>query len=75
MVHRARERVVAGLAIRPQLLDRGHHQWKERREQLLQQIADEEVLLARLAHNGGRKKGILAARHLLDVKDGILIGE
>ena len=51
---RAGQRVIAGLAVRPQLLDRRHHQRKQRRQQLLQQVADEEVLLARLADDGRR---------------------
>ena len=48
------QRVIAGLAVRPQLLDRRHDQREQRRQQLLQQIADEEILLPRLADDGRR---------------------
>src|ERR1044071_1621662 len=63
--HRGAQRVVAGLAIGPQLLHRGHHQRKERRQQLLQQIADEEVLLPRLPHHRRRIDRVPAVRHAL----------
>ena len=57
-----RERVVAGLAVRPEPFDRGHDERKERRQQVLQQVADEEVLLPRLADDGGRKNRVGAVR-------------
>ena len=50
------ERVVAGLAVRPQVAHAGHHQREQRRQQFLKQVADEEVLLARLADDGRRDR-------------------
>ena len=50
------QRVIAGLAVRPEPLDRRHHQREQRRQQLLQQIADEEILLPRLADDRRRDR-------------------
>ena len=67
------ERVIAGLAVRPEPLDRRHHQREQRRQQLLQEIADEEVLLARLADDGRRKDRIVAMRDALHLEHRVVV--
>ena len=64
------QRVIAGLAVRPEPLDSGHHEREERRQQLLQQIADEEVLLPWLADDGGRIDRVGPMRDPLTSKTG-----
>ena len=46
------QRVVTRLAVAPQADDRGHDDGEERRQELLQVVAEVEILLARLADDG-----------------------
>ena len=43
------------------------------RQQLLQQVADEEVLLARLAHDGRRIDRVTPVSHRFHVEDGVVV--
>src|ERR1051325_11991247 len=46
---RRRQRVITGFSVRPETFYRGHDEREQRRQPLLQQIADVEVLLSRLS--------------------------
>jgi hypothetical protein len=65
--------VVAGLAVGPEVLHVRHHDREQRREQLLQVVADEEVLLAGLADHGRRPDRVLAVGERFDVEHGIVV--
>src|SRR5437016_14160997 len=45
------QRMKSRFTITPQMTHTRHHQWKQRREERLQIITEEEVLLPGLAHN------------------------
>ena len=67
------QRVITRFAVGPELLDGRHDHWKQRRQQFLQQIADEEVLLSRLPDHGGRKDGVVPPGDTLHVKNRIVV--
>ena len=68
-----RERMKSRLPIAPQVAHRGHYQRKDRRQQRLEVIADEEILLSGFPHNG---RGIDCVAPVIDrlaVKDRIFV--
>ena len=67
--------MIARFAVRPELLHRRHHQWEKRRQQVLQQVADEEVLLPRLADHGRWKDCVASVKEPVDVKDWEVVRE
>ena len=67
------QRVIAGLAVRPEPPHRRHHQREQRRQQRLQQVADEEVLLPRLADDGRRIDRVAPARQPIDLEHRIVV--
>ena len=67
------QRVIAGLAVRPQPAHRRHHQREQRRQQRLQQVADEEVLLPRLADDGGRIDRVAPPGEPLDLEHRVVV--
>src|ERR1700730_2277263 len=62
---RRRQRMVARLAVGPEIFARRNDEGKERREQLLEQVADEEALLTGLSHHGGWIDGVPPVGDLL----------
>src|SRR6185369_11528725 len=59
--------------IRPQIANAGHHQRKKWGQQLLQVVADEEVLLTRLAHYSRWIDGVAAMENGINFKHGIVV--
>ena len=53
--------MVPGLTVRPQLFHGRHDERKQGRQELLQQVADKEVLLSRFADDRRRIDGIAPA--------------
>ena len=65
--------MIAGLAVRPQLLHRRHDEREQRREQFLQQIADEEVLLPRFADDRRGEHRVTPVRERADREDRVVV--
>ena len=67
------ERVIAGFAVGPEILDGRHDQREQRRQQLLQQVADEEVLLPRLADHRGGIDRVAPVRERAHAEDRVVV--
>jgi hypothetical protein len=69
------ERVIAGLAVRPQIPHAWHDEREQRRQELLQEVADVEVLLSRLANDRGRVDRVPAPGELSDMEDRVVVAQ
>ena len=69
----SRQRVIAGLAVAPHGLDRGHYQLAQGRHELLDVGAEEHVFLWRLADNGGREDGVFAVIEALGLEYRVVV--
>src|SRR5262249_27204453 len=67
-----RERVEARVAVRPEIHDARHHEGEERREEPLQVLAEEEVLLPRLADDRRGQDRVAPAVDALELEDRIV---
>src|SRR5437660_12713446 len=63
------------LPVGPEISYAGHHHREQRRQQLLQIIADEKVFLLWFAYDSGRIDGVASMKDSVDVKDGIVMPE
>jgi hypothetical protein len=74
LLHDSRgERVVTGLSVRPQVHHPRHHEGEQGRKQLLEQVAEVEVLLPRLAHDGGRVDRIASMAEVRDLEHRVVV--
>ncbi len=73
--HRRGQGVIARLAVGPQAQHAWHHEGEERGEQLLQEVADVEVLLPGLAHDGRGIDRVLAAAEVRDPEDRVVVAQ
>src|SRR6185436_13455952 len=71
--HCGTQRMETSFAVRPEIAYAGHHQRKQRRQQLLQIVADEEVFLSRLANNSCWIDRVAAMKDRFDFKHGIIM--
>src|SRR5436190_16597299 len=60
-------------AIRPQIANAGHHQRKQRRQQLLEVIADEKVFLSWFAHDCCGVNSVATMKDRVDMKYRIVV--
>ncbi len=72
---RGGEGMVAGLAVGPQVLDRRHDHGEQRREQLLEQVADVKVLLTRLSHDRRRYDRVASAAQRFNLEHRIIVAQ
>ena len=68
-----RQAVKTGLTEGFQLFDPFHHQREKWREQVLEIVADEKILLARAADHGGRVDCLVAMVEVGDLKDRVIM--
>src|SRR5689334_1620732 len=61
------------LAVRPEIAHRRYHERKQRRQQLLQVIADEEIFLPRFADDGRRIDCVTAMSDRVAMKHRIIV--
>ncbi len=67
------EGMVTSLPVRPEASDGRHDQRKERREQLLEQVSDEEIFLPRLTNHRSREDGVASVGQTLHLEDRIVV--
>ena len=71
----ARQAVVPGLAVAPDPLDRRHDEAGQRLHQLLDVVAEVEVLLRRLADDGGGEDGAAPVVDVPDLEEGVVVAQ
>ena len=70
---RAGQRVISRLAIRPEVQHGGHDQWEQRRQQVLQEVANKKILLSGFAHHRRGINRVAAVRHLRHLKHRVIV--
>ena len=67
------QRMKTGLAVAPQIANRRHHERKQRRQQLLQIIADKKIFLTRLADDRRRIDRVFAMKNRVGSENRIIV--
>src|SRR3989442_14456279 len=67
--------MVAGLAVGPERADRRHDDGKKGGEEILEEIADVEILLPRLSYDGRGVDRVGPMMDRVDVEDRVIVSE